>query len=208
MKSRPPAGDSRSARFNLGKMERGIRLFLEGLGPVVSREDLKQTPKLVTRAFTEELLSGYRAGAAWSLKPLPETPPDALVVVKGIRFVSVCRHHLLPFQGTAAVAYLPDGRLAGFSSVARLVDILARRLQIQEELSEEVLAALEQALAPRGCACLLEATHQCMTCRGALQPGSRVATLRMRGIFQSDPAWRREVLSLLQPPAAARWAAR
>lgn len=202
---RAPSGTAR-ARFDLSKMERGIRMFLEALGPVVSARDLKETPVLVARAFDEELLAGYHAGRLPRLEPLPEAPPDALVVVRGIRFVSVCRHHLLPFHGNASVAYLPDGKLAGFSSLARLVDTLARRLQIQEELSEQILQSLEAALAPRGCACLLEATHQCMTCRGARQMGSRVATLRFSGIFEKNAARRREAISLLQPPPSSGWA--
>lgn len=206
MKGKRPRNRSSGTRFDLAKMERGIRIFLEGLGPVVSARDRRQTPGLVARAFGEELLAGYRAGERPRLEPLPEAPPNALVVVRGIRFVSVCRHHLLPFHGTASVAYLPAARLAGFSSVARLVDALARRLQIQEELSEQILESLEAALAPRGCACLLEATHQCMTCRGALQMGSRVATLRVRGIFEKNTSRRREVVALLQPPPGARWA--
>ena len=189
-------------------MERGIRMFLEGLGPVVPKRALRQTPGLVARAFGEELLAGYRAGARPGLTALPETPPRALVVVRDIRFVSVCRHHLLPFHGRASVAYLPGSRLAGFSSVARSVDALARRLQIQEELSEQILENLEEAIAPRGCACLLEATHQCMTCRGALQTGSHVATLQLRGIFETSAARRREVVALLQPPPGVRWAAK
>jgi GTP cyclohydrolase I len=206
VKGKRPRNRSSGTRFDLAKMERGIRIFLEGLGPVVSARDRRQTPGLVARAFGEELLAGYRAGERPRLEPLPEAPPNALVVVRGIRFVSVCRHHLLPFHGTASVAYLPAARLAGFSSVARLVDALARRLQIQEELSEQILESLEAALAPRGCACLLEATHQCMTCRGALQMGSRVATLRVRGIFEKNTSRRREVVALLQPPPGARWA--
>ena len=206
MKGKRSSSSTSPVRFDLPKMERGIRMFLEGLGPVVSKRDLRETPALVARAFSEELLAGYRAGDLPRLEPLPEAPPDALVVVRGIRFVSVCRHHLLPFHGTASVAYLPAGRLAGFSSVARLVNALARRLQIQEELSEQILDSLEAALAPRGCACLLEATHQCMTCRGALQRDSRVATLRVRGIFEKNASRRREVVALLQPPPGARWA--
>jgi len=192
------------ARFDLQKMERGIRLFLEGLGEVARREDIRESPRLVARAFAEELLSGYLAGETWRLKPLSDAPPEALVVVKGIQFVSICRHHLLPFQGTAAVAYLPSERLAGFSSVARLVDVLARRLQIQESLSEEILGALEEALAPQGSACLLEATHQCMTCRGARQSRSRVSTLSLQGVFRQDPARRREVVALLSSSGGAR----
>jgi GTP cyclohydrolase I len=185
-------------------MERGIRLFLEGLGEAVSSRDLRQTPRLVAKAFDEELLSGYASGTLPRLSPLAEAPPDAMVVVRGIRFVSVCRHHLLPFQGVASVAYLPGRKLAGFSSVARLVEALARRLQIQEELSEQILDSMEKALAPRGCACLLEATHQCMTCRGANQSSSRVATLRLRGLFEKNGGRRREVVALLHPSVNGR----
>ena len=190
--------------FNLREMERGVRIFHQGLGPVVSPRDLRKTPKLVARAFSEELLSGYKMGIPARLQPLSEAPPDALVVVRGIRFVAVCRHHLLPFQGIASVAYLPHRRLAGFSSVARLVDTLARRLQIQEDLSEQILDCLEESLGPRGSACLLQATHQCMTCRGARQIHSGVATLQVRGVFHENIARRREVVSLLKsPPEAA-----
>jgi GTP cyclohydrolase I len=178
-------------------MERGIRLFLEGLGPVLPAGQLRETPALVARAFSEELLAGYREGEKPSLKPLRESAPDALVVVRGIRFVSICRHHLLPFHGVASVAYWPSRRLAGFSSLARLVEAMARRLQIQEDLSEEILDRLEASLSPRGSACLIEATHECMTCRGAKQPGSRVTTFRVRGIFERGAA-RREVASMLR----------
>ena len=180
------------------KMKRGIRLFLEGLGPVVPKGVLRDTPEMVAEAWSLELLAGYRNKRKRLLVPLREKPPDSLIVVRGIRFASICRHHLLPFQGTAAVGYLPDRRLAGFSAVARLVDTLARRLQIQEELSEDILHALEVALAPRGAACLLEASHQCMTCRGAVQPDARVTTLRFRGIFEKEPARRREMVGLLR----------
>lgn len=189
--------------FDARKMERGIRTFLEGMGSVVSRRVLRDTPGLVAESWTRELLAGYRAGDEPLLVPLPEKPPDSLILVRGIRFASICRHHLLPFQGTAAVGYLPDRRLAGFSAVARLVDTLARRLQIQEDLSEEILDALEEALMPRGAACLLEASHQCMTCRGAVQPEARVTTLRFRGVFEKDPARRRELVALLQAHPAS-----
>ena len=183
-------------------MERGIRIFLEGLGPVVPRGMLRQTPALVARAFSDELLAGYREGEKPLLKPLREPAPDALVVVRGIRFVSICRHHLLPFHGVASVAYWPSGRLAGFSSLARLVEALARRLQIQEALSEEILDRLEASLSPKGSACLIEATHECMTCRGAKQPGSRVTTFQVRGVLERG-AVRREVASMLHGPPGA-----
>jgi len=189
--------------FDRKMMERGIRLFLEGMGPVVPPGVLRDTPRLVAEAWMRELLSGYRKAEEPILVPLRERPPDSLIVVRGIRFVSVCRHHLLPFQGTAAVGYLPDRRLAGFSAIVRLVDVHARRLQIQEDLSEDILDSLEKALAPRGAACLLEASHQCMTCRYAGQSGARVTTLRFRGIFEKEVARRREMVALLHGPPAA-----
>jgi GTP cyclohydrolase I len=184
--------------FDRAKMEKGIRMFLEGMGGVVSARDLRDTPKQVTRTWSEELLAGYQSGEATRLKPLPEASTDTVVVVRDIRFVSVCRHHLLPFTGNASLAYLPAGGIAGFSSMARLVEALARRLQIQEDLSEQILDSLETSLAPLGSACLLEATHQCMTCRGALQARARVTTLRMRGVFRKVAALRKEVVALLQ----------
>lgn len=189
--------------FDRKRMERGIRLFLEGMGPVVPPGVLRDTPRLVAEAWMRDLLSGYRKAKGPLLVPLRERPPDSLIVVRGIRFVSVCRHHLLPFQGIAAVGYLPDRRLAGFSAVVRLVEVHARRLQIQEDLSEDILDSLEEALAPRGAACLLEASHQCMTCRGTGQSRARVTTLRFRGIFEKEAARRREMASLLSGPPAA-----
>jgi GTP cyclohydrolase I len=185
-------------------MEQGIRLFLEGIGPSVPRSVLERTPRLVAEAWSRELVSGYRDEGEPLVTPLAEPAPAGLVVVRGLRFVSICRHHLLPFHGTAAVGYLPGKRLAGFSSVARLVDRLARRLQIQEELSRDIARRLEASLDPLGVACLLEARHQCMTCRGAGQPDSRVATLAYRGVFETDPLRRQEVLALLRgDPSAA-----
>ncbi len=188
--------------FDPKKMERGIRLFLEGMGPVVPPAVLRGTPRLVADAWIKDLLAGYAGAKRPLLVPLRERPPDSLVVVRGIRFVSICRHHLLPFLGTAAVGYLPDRRLAGFSAIVRLVDVHARRLQIQEDLSEEILDSLEEALAPRGAACLLEASHQCMTCRGTRQSQARVTTLRFRGIFEREAARRREMAALLREPPA------
>lgn len=200
---RAPAPQTRRSEansFDRRRMEEGIRLFLQGIGPAVPASVLETTPGLVTEAWARELLAGYRGGDEVLVSPLAEEAPDALVVVRGIRFVSICRHHLLPFQGTAAVGYLPARRLAGFSALARLVDRLARRLQIQEDLTEQIAERLEASLEPRGTACLLEATHQCMTCRGAGQPGSRVTTLRVRGVFEKDPGRRQELVSLLRVP--------
>jgi len=181
-------------------MQEGIRIFLEGIGSVVPASVLEKTPSLVADAWIRNLLCGYREEGDPLVTPLTEPAPDALVVIRGIAFVSVCRHHLLPFHGTAAVGYLPSRRLAGFSTVARLVESFARRLQIQEDLSEQIVHRLEESLEPRGVACLLEATHQCMTCRGAGQSETRVATLRIRGVFEREPARRQELLALLQAP--------
>lgn len=200
-KAKDTPGSLAGAGFDREQMERGIRMFLEGLGSVVPPSVLKTTPRLVTEAWARELLRGYHGSGEPLLTPLPEEGSSALVVIRGIRFVSICRHHLLPFQGTAAVGYLPNRRLAGFSAVARLVDHLGRRLQIQEDLSDQIVERMERSLDPRGVGCLLEATHQCMTCRGTGQDDTRVTTLRVRGIFERDGARRQELVSLLQVPA-------
>jgi GTP cyclohydrolase I len=127
-----------------------------------------------------------------------------MVVVRDIPFVSICVHHLLPFHGTAHVAYLPDDRIVGLSKVARLVDALARRLQLQERLTGQVTAALAAALAPAGVACRMEAQHLCMTLRGARATGTRVVTTSYTGSFRRRPALRAEFLRLTGTAPASR----
>jgi len=178
-------------------MERGIREFLEGVGETFPGDDLDATPARVARAWEEDLLAGYRSDPDRELTWTDAPEGSGVVLVRDVSFVSVCVHHLLPFMGTAQVAYLPASRLAGLSKVGRVIDAHARRLQIQERLTAEILATLERILAPRGALVLLEAEHTCMTLRGARKESSRLATMAASGTYQTDPSARSEILWLI-----------
>jgi GTP cyclohydrolase I len=189
---------SRTARRgpDRGRLRRAARQFLEAIGERDLARDLRRTPARVAEAWSAEILSGYRADPGRILATSFPAREAGMVVVRDIPFVSVCVHHLLPFHGTAHVAYLPDGRLVGLSKVARAVEALARRLQLQERLTRQVVEALDRALRPRGVACRLEAEHLCMTIRGARTSGSRVVTSAYSGVFDRRPALRAEFLRL------------
>jgi GTP cyclohydrolase I len=184
-------------------MEAGIRLFLEGLGARSPGDELEKTPARVAKAWIEDLVSGYaidpEAEVTWVDAPRPCGP----VVVKDIRFASICVHHLLPFTGLAHLAYLPGERLAGLSKLGRVVDAHARRLQIQEHLTGQIAATLERALLPRAVLVVLEAEHTCMTLRGVRKEGSRLLTVAATGAWDQDAAARREILDLLAPSRGA-----
>jgi GTP cyclohydrolase I len=180
------------------KMEQGIRLFVEGIGERFPGDDLDATPERVARAWEDDLVAGYRSDpdAEMSWNPAPEgTGP---VLVRDVSFHSICVHHLLPFVGRAHVAYLPDQRLAGLSKIGRVIEAHARRLQIQERLTAEILGTLERTLRPRGVLVLLEAEHTCMTLRGVRKEESRLVTLAASGSFEEDAETRREILDLLR----------
>jgi GTP cyclohydrolase I len=180
------------------------RRFLAAIGEKELRRDQARTPERVADAWAGEILSGYSADPLRILgSGFPAHDRD-LVVVKDIPFVSVCVHHLLPFAGTAHVGYLPALRLAGLSKIARVVDALSRRLQLQERLTRQVTAALMEGLAPLGAACRMEAEHQCMTIRGARKRGTRVVTTAYEGAFRSRPALRAEFLRLSSPADGGR----
>lgn len=178
-------------------MERGIRLFVEGLGERFEGDDLEATPARVARAWAEDLVSGY------TLDPERELTwtrvPEAMgtVVVRDLSFASVCVHHLLPFAGTAHVAYLPGERLAGLSKIGRVLEAHARRLQVQERLTAEVLRTLDRVLEPRGALVLLDAVHTCMTLRGARKERGRLVTMAASGLYDRDAGARREILDML-----------
>jgi len=184
-------------------MRRGARLFLAGSGETGLKRDMKRTPERVAQAWSTEILAGYRSDARRILATSFRSPEDGMVLVSRISFVSVCVHHLLPFLGEAHVAYLPGGRLIGLSKIARTVDALARRLQLQERLGRQIVEVLDDALAPRGSACRLEAEHLCMSVRGARKRGSRVVTTSYSGVFQATPALRAEFLRLCGAPPPA-----
>jgi len=182
------------------KMEAGVRLFLEGIGERFPGDDLERTPSRVAGAWAEDLVSGYATDPDAALTFTDAPPGSGVVLVRDMPFASVCVHHLLPSFGRAHVAYLPDRRLAGLSKIARVVEACARRLQIQERLTGQILDALVRGLAPRGALVLLDAEHTCMTLRGARKEGSRLVTLAGAGVYE-DAAARREVLALLGCPA-------
>ncbi|HEX9428422.1 MAG TPA: GTP cyclohydrolase I [Candidatus Polarisedimenticolia bacterium] len=180
-----------------GRLLRAARLFVSGTGERDLRRELDRTPSRVADAWSGEILSGYRADPARILGRPFRAPQRGMVVVRDIPFVSVCVHHLLPFHGTASAAYLPDGRLVGLSKIARVIDALSRRLQLQERLTGQVVEALAAgALAPLGVACRMEAEHLCMTVRGTRKRGSRVVTTAYAGSFSRSPALRAEFLRL------------
>jgi len=179
------------------KMIAGIRLFLEGVGETFENGHLDETPERVGRAWAGELLAGYRTDPDQALTWTPTQEGGGPVVVRDIRMASVCVHHLLPFVGVAHVAYLPGTRLAGLSKIGRVVEALARRLQIQERLTEQITATLEKVLEPRGVLVMLEAEHTCMSLRGARKENSRLVTVAARGVLQDDAAVRSEMFQLI-----------
>lgn len=183
-------------------MEAGIRAFLEGLaldgaGERFPGDELERTPGRVARAWKDDLLSGYAIDPAAELSSIAAPPGSGPVLVRRIRFASVCVHHLLPFFGSASVAYQPGERLAGLSKVGRVVDALARRLQTQERLTTQIVSVLHEGLAPVGVLAVLEAEHTCMTLRGVRKEQSRMVTVAAAGLYDTDANARREILALV-----------
>lgn len=183
--------------MNREKMERGIGLFLEGLGQGFPGDDQARTPERVARAWADELVSGYAVDPAGALTWTPAPADCGPVLVRQIDFSSICVHHLLPFFGCAHVAYLPAKRLAGLSKIGRVVDAHARRLQTQERLTAAVVGTLDAGLAPRGVIAVLRAEHTCMTCRGVRKEQGRMVTMASSGVYDADPTARREILGLI-----------
>eukprot|EP00095_Tigriopus_kingsejongensis_P002675 snap_masked-scaffold3246_size9534-processed-gene-0.1 protein:Tk02675 transcript:snap_masked-scaffold3246_size9534-processed-gene-0.1-mRNA-1 annotation:"gtp cyclohydrolase" len=181
------------------RIEKAVREILSAIGEDPERDGLIDTPARVARMYGE-ICSGLREEPAAHLDKTFEVEHDEIIVVRDITFYSICEHHLIPFFGKAHVAYLPqkDGRITGLSKLARLVDGFARRPQVQERLTGEIANALEEKLAPRGAAVVLEAEHLCMSMRGIRKPGARTVTSSMRGIFRTNSASREEVLNLIQ----------
>ncbi|HUH82981.1 MAG TPA: GTP cyclohydrolase I FolE, partial [Stellaceae bacterium] len=168
------------------------------------REGVKGTPARVAKAF-EEYFSGYGVDPVELLqRTFEETDGyDEMVVLRDIRFESHCEHHLAPIIGKAHVAYLPQKRVVGISKLARLVEVYARRLQIQEKMTAQIANTLDEVLEPKGVAVVIEAAHQCMTTRGVHKPGVAMVTSRMLGAFRTDPSTRREFLAIIGQPAGS-----
>lgn len=174
-----------------------VARILAAIGEDPARAGLAETPRRVAESYAE-LFAGYATDPVSVLTPLADERAHGLIMVRDIDVASVCEHHLLPFTGTAAVAYLPgeDGRIAGLSSLARVVEVLSRRLQVQERLVREIGDAIEAALAPRGVFVVIQAEQLCMTMRGARKPGSLTVTTDARGVFADDAAARTELCAL------------
>ena len=167
------------------KIKEGVRLMLEGIGEDITREGLLETPDRIAR-MCEQIYGGLTEDAGVHLQKQFQAVNNNMVLEKDITFYSVCEHHLLPFYGKAHVAYIPDGRVAGLSKLARTVEVFARRPQIHENMTAQIADALETHLHPRGVMVMLEAEHMCMTMRGVQKPGSRTVTTIVRGVFAED----------------------
>lgn len=178
------------------KVQRAVRLLLEGIGEDPDREGLADTPDRVARMF-HELMSGMEEDPAQHLQRTFVAASGDLVLERDIPLYSLCEHHLLPFYGTAHVAYLPDGRVVGLSKIARTVQGYARRLQLQEQLTAQVADAFVETLSPKGVMVVVEAEHMCMTMRGVNRPGTRTLTYATRGAFQTDGALVDRVLRMI-----------
>ncbi len=173
----------------------GIRYLLQFIGEDVEREGLKETPERVLKAFVE-MTSGMNEDVSEYLSKTFDVKSDEMVRVKGIRFASMCEHHLLPFTGTATVAYIPNGRVVGLSKLPRTVLAYAKRPQVQERMTEQIADALDSHLSPKGVGVVISASHSCMGCRGIKQPDAVMVTSAMRGLMFTDPKARSEFLQL------------
>ena len=167
------------------KVKEGVRLLLEGIGEDVTREGLVETPDRIARMY-EEIYGGMEEDASEHLKKRFHVDNDAMVLEKDITFYSTCEHHLLPFYGKAHIAYIPNGEVVGLSKLARTVEVFARRLQLQEQLTGQIADTLEKELNPKGVMVMIEAEHMCMTMRGIKKPGSQTVTIVKRGIFENN----------------------
>lgn len=167
------------------KVEQAVRMLLEGIGEDPDREGLIETPQRIARMY-EEIYGGMEEDASEHLKKTFHVENNEMVVEKDITFYSTCEHHLLPFYGKAHIAYIPDGKVVGLSKLARTVEVYAKRLQLQEQLTAQVADALMESLAPKGVMVMVEAEHLCMTMRGIKKPGSQTVTIVKRGIFEKD----------------------
>jgi GTP cyclohydrolase I len=178
------------------KIEKAVREILSAVGEDLERDGLKDTPARVARMYGE-LLAGMREDPGIHLEKVFNENYDEIVLLRDIPFYSLCEHHLMPFIGSAHVAYLPSGMILGVSKLARIVDCFARRLQTQERLTMQIADCLMNNLKPMGVAVVLEAAHSCMTIRGIKKPGSMMVTSAVRGRFRKDPRSRNEIMSLM-----------
>jgi len=183
--------------------ETAVRTLLRWAGDDPEREGLRDTPARVARAF-EDWFSGYDEDPEEYLKRTFEEVQgyDDMIVLKDIRFESHCEHHLAPIIGKVHIGYLPDNKVVGISKLARVVDVFARRLQVQETMNAQIADCIQRVLEPKGVAVVIEATHQCMTTRGVHKPGVTMVTSTVHGHFRTNPSTRREFLHVIGNPAS------
>lgn len=184
--------------MDLKKIEKGVRLILEGIGEDPERSGLKETPERVAKMY-EEIFMGLKTPTEEILKPIEGESHDEMVLLKDIPFYSICEHHLLPFIGKAHVAYIPsEGNIVGLGELAKAVEILAKRPQVQERLTTQLADLIMQRLKPKGAMVIIDAEHLCMSMRGIKKPGTRTVTSAVRGIFRTKQSTRVELLELIK----------
>ena len=179
------------------KIKEAVASIIEAIGEDSEREGLLETPRRVAQTYAE-FFSGMSQDPAEVLATGFEEAHQETVVLRDISFFSICEHHLLPFYGSAHIGYIPGGRVVGASKMARALDVLAHRPQLQERLTNQLVDAIYNAVQPEGVAAVLSAEHMCMTLRGVKKPGSRIVTSASRGSFKSQAATKQEFLSLLR----------
>ena len=184
--------------MDIKKIEKGVKLILEGVGEDTSRPGLKDTPKRVAE-FYQEVFAGLEAKTDGLLTPIKGESHDEMVLIKDIPFFSVCEHHLTPFFGKAHIAYVPsEGKIVGLSKLASALEMLAKRPQVQERLTAQLADLIMKSLAPKGAMVVIDCEHLCMSMRGVKKPGSRTVTSAVRGIFRSKASTRTEMLELIK----------
>jgi len=184
--------------MNLRKIEKGVRLILEGIGEDLGRAGLRETPERVAQMY-QEIFSGIDTPTEELLKSIEGESHDEMVLLKDIPFYSVCEHHLIPFIGKAHVAYIPSGgKIVGLSELVKAVEVLAKRLQVQERLTTQLADMIMHRLKPKGAMVIIDAEHLCISMRGMKKPGTRTVTSAVRGIFRTKQSTRDELLELIK----------
>jgi len=188
--------DNPRAKVDRERIQRAVRELIEAIGEDPEREGLRDTPRRIADMYAE-IFSGVGADPLRALDVTFQENHEEMVILRDIPFYSVCEHHFLPFHGVAHVGYIPKGRVLGISKIARLVEVLARRPQLQERLTGQIADALMQGIQPAGVAVVIEAEHLCMTMRGIKKPGTIVVTSATRGIFRTRAVTRNEFMALI-----------
>lgn len=184
--------------MDLKKIEQGVKLILEGVGEDLKRPGLRRTPERVAKMF-QEILSGTEEDPSEILSIIEEEEHEEMVLIRNIPLYSICEHHLLPFAGIAHIAYIPfQGKIIGLSKLVRLIDVLSKRLQVQERLTKQVADLIEKKLKPQGVMVVIEAEHLCLSMRGVKKPKSITVTSAVRGLFRKNASTRSEALSLMK----------